>query len=237
MRLLKSAGWIFLLGGILISCEKIKNLGSEPKPAPIETEEEKTSYILGWILADNTKKAEAGLQSQAFLQGVKDNIEGKQPALKPEDIAAVHGKLQQKAQKRKQEQEGESNQMEGKKFLEANKAKEGVKSTESGLQYEVLKVGTGKAPVETDIVEVHYRGTLLDGTEFDSSYKNNAPVSFPLNGVIKGWTEGLQLMKEGAKYKFYIPSDLAYGAKGAGQRIPPHASLIFEVELLKVKQP
>ena len=127
--------------------------------------------------------------------------------------------------------------MEGKKFLEANKAKEGVKSTESGLQYEVLKAGTGKTPVETDTVEVHYRGTLLDGTEFDSSYKNNAPVSFPLNGVIKGWTEGLQLMKEGAKYKFYIPSDLAYGAKGAGQRIPPHASLIFEVELLKVKQP
>ena len=115
------------------------------------------------------------------------------------------------------------------------KTKKGIKVTESGLQYEVLTEGKGKTPTAESTVEVHYRGTLIDGTEFDSSYKRNTSISFPLNGVIPGWTEGLQLMKEGAKYKFYIPPELAYGEKGAGQSIPPHATLIFEVELLKVK--
>ena len=236
MNRFKTAWPLLALFTLFISCEKIKNsVGLTSSPAPLETEEEKTSYILGWILAENTKKSEAGLQSQAFLQGVKDNIENKQPALSPEAISAIHTKLQQKAQQEKQKQEGEMHKTTGIKFLESNKTREGVKTTESGLQYEVLTEGKGKSPQAEDIVEVHYRGTLIDGTEFDSSYKNKAPVSFPLNRVIKGWTEGLQLMKEGAKYKFYIPSDLAYGERGAGQSIPPHAALIFEVELLKVK--
>jgi len=123
----------------------------------------------------------------------------------------------------------------GKSFLVENGKKEGIKITKSGLQYKVLVEGTGKQPKATDIVLVHYRGTLLDGKEFDSSYKRNEPIEFPLNRVIPGWTEGLQLMKEGAKYLFFIPSELAYGTRGAGADIGPDETLIFEVELLKVR--
>jgi len=123
----------------------------------------------------------------------------------------------------------------GQQFLQENAKKEGVKTTASGLQYEVLTPGTGKSPKATDVVLVHYKGTLLDGTEFDSSYKRGEPIEFPLNQVIKGWTEGVQLMKEGAKYRFYIPSNLAYGSRGAGGAIGPDETLIFDVELLKVR--
>ena len=122
----------------------------------------------------------------------------------------------------------------GEKFLAENKTKEGVKTTPSGLQYKVLKEGSGKSPTATDTVVCHYRGTLLDGTEFDSSYKRGEPAEFPLNHVIPGWTEGVQLMKEGAKYQFFIPSNLAYGSRGAGGVIGPDATLIFEVELIKI---
>jgi len=123
----------------------------------------------------------------------------------------------------------------GEAFLKQNATKEGVKTTASGLQYKVLTEGTGKTPKATDTVEVNYRGTLLDGTEFDSSYKRKQSISFPLNGVIPGWTEGVQLMKEGAKYQFTIPAKLAYGSRGAGAEIGPDETLIFEVELIKVK--
>lgn len=123
----------------------------------------------------------------------------------------------------------------GQAFLQENGKKSDVKTTASGLQYTVLTPGTGKSPVATDTVLVHYRGTLLNGTEFDSSYKRNEPIEFPLNRVIPGWTEGVQLMKEGAKYKFFIPSNLAYGPRGAGGAIGPDETLIFEVELLKVR--
>lgn len=124
----------------------------------------------------------------------------------------------------------------GEEFLKENAKKEGVKTTASGLQYKVIKEGEGKSPKATDTVSVHYRGTLLDGTEFDSSYKRNEPTQFPLNRVIKGWTEGVQLMKEGAKYQFFIPSQLAYGERGTpGGPIGPNETLIFEIELLKVQ--
>ena len=124
---------------------------------------------------------------------------------------------------------------EGKKFLEENVKKEGVHVTPSGLQYKVITEGFGTKPKATETVVVHYRGTTIDGKEFDSSYKRGEPISFPLNGVIAGWTEGLQLMKTGAKYELYIPYNLAYGERGAGGVIPPYATLIFEVELLEVK--
>lgn len=123
----------------------------------------------------------------------------------------------------------------GAKFLEENGKKEGVVTTASGLQYLVLREGTGRSPSATDTVEVHYAGTLLDGREFDSSYKRGQTIEFPLNHVIPGWTEGVQLMKEGAKYRFFIPSNLAYGLRGAGGVIGPNQTLIFEVELIKVK--
>jgi FKBP-type peptidyl-prolyl cis-trans isomerase len=123
----------------------------------------------------------------------------------------------------------------GQQFLQENAKKDGVKTTASGLQYEVLTEGTGKTPKATDTVLVHYKGTLLNGTEFDSSYKRGEPIEFPLNQVIRGWTEGVQLMKEGSKYRFYIPSNLAYGPRGAGGVIGPDETLIFDVELLKVR--
>ena len=129
---------------------------------------------------------------------------------------------------------GEKMSAEGKKFLEENKQKPGVKVTSSGLQYKVLKAGTGRSPSATDKVEVHYRGTFIDGKEFDSSYKRQKSVTFPLNGVIKGWTEGVQLMKEGAEYEFYIPPELGYGSSGTPGSIPPHSVLIFQVKLIKV---
>ena len=225
----------FVFSSCLIACEKIKSLTGKEETADIQTEEEKLSYLLGYILAENTKKSEAHLQGAAFLQGVKDSINNQAPVLEQGEMEAIHTKIQKKAFFKKQKQMGEKHKMEGQKFLEENKNKKGVKVTESGLQYEVLVEGKGKKPAAENTVEVHYRGTLIDGTEFDSSYKRNTSISFPLNGVIKGWTEGLQLMKEGSKYKFYIPSELAYGERGAGQSIPPHATLIFEVELLKVK--
>jgi FKBP-type peptidyl-prolyl cis-trans isomerase FklB len=135
----------------------------------------------------------------------------------------------------KQKAAGEKNASEGVKFLEDNKKKEGVKTTASGLQYKSLKEGSGAQPKATDTVTVNYRGTLTDGTEFDSSYKRNEPTTFPLSGVIKGWTEGLQLMKKGSKYQFFIPANLAYGERSPGAGIPPNSTLIFEVELLEVK--
>ena len=217
----------------VLSCEKIQNLWE--KPVKLETREDKTSYMIGYVLSENIKQDQPKLVSKAFLQGVQDSLENKAPILDSEDVKEINSQVKQKAELKKQNEEGEKHKMDGQKFLEENKNKEGVKVTESGLQYEILTEGKGKSPKDTDTVEVHYRGTLIDGTEFDSSYKRNESISFPLNGVIRGWTEGLQLMKEGAKYKFYIPSELAYGERGAGQSIPPHSTLIFEVELLKVQ--
>ena len=134
-------------------------------------------------------------------------------------------------------EQGEKNETQGKKFLEENKKKEGWKTTASGLQYKVLKEGKGAAPKETDTVKVNYRGTTIDGTEFDSSYKRGQPATFPVNRVIKGWTEALQLMKPGAKYQLAIPSDLAYGERGAGSDIGPNSTLLFDVELLEIVAP
>jgi FKBP-type peptidyl-prolyl cis-trans isomerase len=144
----------------------------------------------------------------------------------------------EKDMEQKQKAAGEKNASEGTKFLEENKRKEGVKTTASGLQYKAIKEGTGPQPKETDTVTVNYRGTLMDGkTEFDSSYKRGEPATFPLSGVIRGWTEGLQLMKVGSKYQFFIPPNLAYGDRAVGPDITPNSTLIFEVELLGVKPP
>src|SRR6478735_2987903 len=143
----------------------------------------------------------------------------------------------QKDMEAKQKQAGEKNKTDGTKFLEDNKKKPGVKTTASGLQYKVEKEGTGAPPKPTDMVTVNYRGTLIDGTEFDSSYKRGQPATFPVNGVIKGWTEALQLMKQGAKYQLFIPSTLAYGERAMGPDIGPNSTLIFDVELQDVKPP
>ena len=208
----------------MISCSKFQ----EFFPKNFKTTEDKKSYSMGYLLGTNIKKIQKDIKEAAFIRGLKDALNGKSSALSQQDLMNL-----QKQELNNRKQEGEKQMSEGQKFLENNKKQEGVKVTNSGLQYKALKEGTGKQPAATNTVEVHYRGTLIDGTEFDSSYKRNKTISFPLNKVIKGWTEGLQLMKEGSKYQFFIPSDLGYGASGTGP-IPPNATLIFEVELIKV---
>jgi FKBP-type peptidyl-prolyl cis-trans isomerase FklB len=170
------------------------------------------------------------------LAGLKDALSGKQPALSEKEMQETM-EAWSKQMEDKQKAVGEKNVADGVKFLAENKSKSGVKTTASGLQYKVIKEGSGAQPKVTDTVTVHYRGTLINGTEFDSSYKRGQPASFPVNGVIKGWTEALQLMKAGSKYQLFIPSSLAYGERAAGADIAPNSTLIFEVELLDVKQP
>jgi FKBP-type peptidyl-prolyl cis-trans isomerase FklB len=175
------------------------------------------------------------INPDVLAAGIKDSIAGK-AQLTQDQVKEVMTQFE-KDMEQKQKSAGEKNKADGAKFLEENKKKEGVKTTASGLEYKVLKEGTGPQPKATDMVTVNYRGTLIDGTEFDSSYKRGQPATFPLNGVIKGWTEGLQLMKKGSKYQFVVPSNLAYGERSVGPDIAPNATLIFEVELLDVKPP
>ncbi len=172
------------------------------------------------------------------MQGMKDN-QSEQPKMTAEEIKATMTAFQEIMRQKQMEAMGkqaEGNKIKGKAFLEANKTKEGVKITASGLQYKVIKEGDGPTPKPEDKVKCHYKGTLIDGTVFDSSYQRNQPAVFPVKGVIKGWTEALQLMKVGAKYMLYISSDLGYGDRGAGKAIGPGATLIFEVELLSIEK-
>lgn len=195
---------------------------------------DKVSYAVGLNVGASFKKQGQTLNPQAVLAGITDAQTGKPPALSEQEMKETM-ETWSKQMEEKQKVAGDKNSTEGKKFLEDNKKKEGVKTTASGLQYKVVKEGTGAQPKESDTVTVNYRGTLINGTEFDSSYKRNQPATFPVNGVIKGWTEALQLMKVGAKYQLFIPSELAYGARAMGPDIMPNSTLIFEVELMDVK--
>ncbi|MCB0369243.1 MAG: FKBP-type peptidyl-prolyl cis-trans isomerase [Bdellovibrionales bacterium] len=204
------------------------------KKVKLDTDQKKASYAIGMQLGKNLKDAQIDFDPEALLQAMKDVKEGKPQALSQEELGKAMQNLQQSAQK-KQAESAEENKKKGDDFLAENKSKPNVKTTASGLQYLVEKEGTGKSPKETDEVKVHYTGTLIDGTKFDSSVDRGQPAEFPVNGVIKGWTEALQLMKEGSKYKLFIPSDLAYGPM-ARPGIPPNSVLQFDVELLEVKK-
>jgi len=194
---------------------------------------EKLSYAWGLAMGQQLRgMGVADLDVDSYADAVKAVMTGAEPKMKPEEAQKLINEYLSKLQKGIEERA----RKEGEEFLAANKAKEGVKQTASGLQYTVEKEGTGAKPGPEDEVTVHYTGKLLDGTVFDSSVKRGAPATFPLNRVIPGWTEGVQLMSEGAKYTFFIPSDLAYGAQGIQGAIPPHATLIFEVELLKINK-
>ncbi|MDO6392286.1 FKBP-type peptidyl-prolyl cis-trans isomerase [Pontibacter sp. BT731] len=197
------------------------------------TQQEKISYIIGRDMAANLKKQGIDIEAEAFFKGLKEVIAGEPSSLSQQDIQMAMMALQQEMQQ-KQGAKGGENQKAGEAFLAENKNKEGIKTLPSGLQYQVLEEGTGKSPAATDKVTTHYHGTLIDGTVFDSSYERGQPATFPVNGVIAGWTEALQLMKEGAKWRLFIPSDLAYGAQGAGDTIGPNTTLIFDVELISV---
>jgi len=204
----------------------------------LKTDLDKISYGLGMNISASVLQLPLEVNREIVIAAVTELLRGGQPQLKQEEYQAIMHQFQQMLQQivaEKKQQAGAKNAEEGKKFLEENAKKGGVKVTDSGLQYLVLKEGEGASPKATDTVKVHYEGTLINGQIFDSSVKRGEPVEFPLNQVIPGWTEGVQLMKPGAKYRFFIPSELAYGEHGAGEMIGPNSTLIFEVELLEVK--
>ena len=193
---------------------------------------DKISYALGLSMGQNLMGSGVEkLNYQDLALGIEDVLTHQQPKISYQEAQQV---LNQFFQELEAKVAGAA-KAEGEKFLAENAKREGVKVTASGLQYEILEPSLGQKPKATDTVRVHYEGTLIDGTVFDSSYRRGESISFPLNGVIKGWTEGLQLMSIGSKYKFFIPYQLAYGERGAGQSIPPYAALIFTVELLGIE--
>lgn len=203
----------------------------------LNSEKEKLGYVLGMDIGQSIKRMDIDMDRKALVQAINDVLDGKKTALTEQqanEIKMAFTKKKQEEAVAKAKEQAETNQKKGQEFLDKNKARDGVKVTASGLQYEVLTEGKGDKPKSTDKVKVHYKGTLLDGSVFDSSYDRNEPASFPLNGVIPGWTEGLQLMPVGSKFKFYIPASLAYGDRGAGNAIGPNEVLVFEVELLEI---
>jgi FKBP-type peptidyl-prolyl cis-trans isomerase len=208
--------------------------------SPLTTQKDKISYALGINMGVNLHRQSVDVDPAILEQGLKDGMTGNKPLMSEDEARAVLTQLQEdmrKQQAAKAQQMGATNKAEGDAFLAANKTKEGVVTLPSGLQYKILKQGTGPKPTATDTVACNYRGTLINGKEFDSSYGRGEPTTFPVNGVIKGWTEALQLMPVGSKWQLFVPSDLAYGERSAGPDIGPNSTLIFEVELVSIQPP
>lgn len=201
-------------------------------------EKERLSYSIGMDIGGNLKRQSVEVDPDLLAKGLKDSYGGGKTELTEDQARQAIAAFQQTVMAKQAEtmhKVAEKNKAEGEKFLAENGKKEGVKTLPSGLQYKEIAPGKGKSPKATDSVTTHYKGTLIDGTEFDSSYKRGQPATFQVSGVIAGWTEALQLMKEGAKWQLFVPSSLAYGERGAGRDIGPNATLIFEVELISVK--
>lgn len=255
MCYLKKCLILTLVMGLFIagSCNSTKNSqdSGELQTAldSMNTQMDSISYVLGQNMYQNFQENDIDVNGKLIAKGLLDAYNGNDSFFTQEQSQSLMTQFQQqmmeKQRQRQQQQSGEGGQKQQQKaeenlkksrrFLEENKAKSGVKTTESGLQYKVLEEGSGASPSLSDTVVVHYKGTLIDGTEFDNSRKRGQPAEFQLSGVIKGWQEGLQLMKEGAKYKLFIPPELGYGQRGAGQNIGPNEALIFDVELIEVK--
>lgn len=242
-----------LIGGLVVgvvagaAIATLMNKGGETTPADealaLESLMQKSSYVIGTDIGGRFSSQGLEIDLDALSAGIGDAVAGNEPRLTEDEAKdALQAFVEQQQSKMAERQQSaqadrdrmaEQNRIEGAAFLEANQAKDGIVITESGLQYKIVEPGDGATPTAEDVVQVHYRGTLLDGTEFDSSYARGEPAEFPVTGVIAGWTEALQLMNEGAKWELYIPAELAYGERGAGGDIGPNAVLIFEVELLK----
>ncbi len=205
--------------------------------ATLKTQKEKNSYAIGVDIGNTLKRQAIDIDQNVFLQGVKDSMSGGKLILSDQEMRDTLSALQKEMMAKQAERTkklSETNKKEGDVFMAENKKKDGVITLPSGLQYKVVKEGTGNMPKLADTVTVNYKGNLLDGTEFDSSYKRGEPVTFPVNGVIPGWTEALQKMKVGSKWQLFVPSSLAYGERGAGNVIGPNAALIFDVELISI---
>jgi FKBP-type peptidyl-prolyl cis-trans isomerase len=209
-----------------------------PSVLTLKTQKDKVSYALGMNLGTNLHKETVEVDPAIVLRGLKDSLASGKTLLTEDEARTVLTQLQTEVRGKQQEKmkvAGETNKKEGVEFLTANKSKEGVVMLPSGLQYKILTAGTGPKPTASDTVVCNYRGALISGAEFDSSYKRGQPASFPVNGVIKGWTEALQLMPVGSKWQLFVPAELGYGDRGAGADIGPGATLIFEVELLSIQ--
>jgi FKBP-type peptidyl-prolyl cis-trans isomerase FklB len=234
---------IILLGNVLAQqapaapTQQSPAAGSQNAPA-FTTQRDKVSYAIGMNIGTTLHRQAVEVDPNILLHGLEDAMAGGKTLLSEEEARATLTEFQndiRKKQQEKMQQAGEANKKEGDAFLAANKAKEGVTTLPSGLQYKVLSAGKGPKPTASDSVVCNYRGTLIDGKEFDSSYKRGQPATFPVGGVIKGWTEALQLMPVGSKWQLFVPSELAYGEHGTGGDIGPNAVLIFEVELLSIQ--
>lgn len=216
----------------------VSSVSAEEKKS-LQSQKDRISYSIGVSVGNNLKMQSVDVDPDIIAQGIKDVLSGSQLLMTEKEVTDTLMTLQKDIiakQAEERRKAAEKNKLEGEKFLEENKKKEGVVTLPSGLQYKVIKNGTGKTPKLTDTVVVNYKGTLINGKEFDSSYKRGEPSQFPVNAVIPGWTEALQLMKEGAIWQIFIPSSLAYGERGAGNVIGPNEVLIFEVELISVKE-
>ena len=203
----------------------------------LKDQRDKESYILGYQFGQSLKAQGVDINLDVYISGIKDFLGGKQPLMTQEEIRVTISELQKRVMSGKEKElkeMAEKNLAQTKAFLEENKKKEGIKVLPSGLQYKVLTEGSGRIPKAEDKVTVHYRGTLINGTEIDSSYKRGQPAIFGVGGLIRGWSEALQLMKEGAKWQIFIPPELAYGETGAGGVVQPNSTLIFEVELISI---
>lgn len=206
--------------------------------AELETEQQQLSYILGLDVGQSLQNLDIEIDLDLLMEGVGHVLAGEEHRMSAEEVQAVRNAFIQRMQAQAQEQaqaQAQVNLQLGQQFMAENEQRDGVEVTESGLQYEVLEAAEGESPTAEDTVTVHYRGTLIDGTEFDSSYSRGEPATFPLANVIPGWTEGLQLMPVGSTYRFVIPPQLGYGEQGAGQMIAPNSTLVFEVELLGIQ--
>lgn len=231
-----AAGAVMMCAGLLLAsgCTAGEKKAAKPELKDLK---DKVSYSIGLNIGQDFKRQDMDIDADLLAKGIKDAVSGAQPLLTEEQIRETITTYQKEMvtkQETKAKESAAKNQKEGDAFLAENAKKPGVVTTPSGLQYKVVKEGTGAQPKPGDTVQVHYEGKLVDGTVFDSSLKRGEPAVFPVQGVIPGWTEALQLMKEGAKYQIVIPSKLAYGERGAGPVIGPHATLLFDVELLKV---
>jgi len=208
------------------------------KPLTLTTEKQKLSYAIGMTIGEGMKKDAPDIDTAIVMQALKDALAGGKLLMTDEEAKGVMNSFRAEMIKKKQAEElrlSETNKQAGEKFLAENKAKEGVVTLPDGLQYKIIKQGTGPKPTASDTVVTNYRGTLIDGTEFDSSYKRGQPATFPVGQVIKGWTEALQLMPVGSKWELYVPADLAYGQRSPGPEIGPNSTLIFDVELLSIE--
>ena len=224
---------------VIVGMLALGSWGHAQEPKELKDKKEKLSYVIGVDIGKALQKQGVPIDPEIVAKGLKDGMSGGKLLMSDQEIQETMMAFQKEMRAKQEEankQIGEKNKKEGEIFLAQNKTKEGVTTLPSGLQYKVLKTGTGKKPKATDTVVTHYKGTLLNGTEFDSSYIRNQPATFKVNGVIRGWTEALQLMEEGAKWILYVPAALAYGDRGAGQQIGPNATLIFEVELISIQE-